>query len=110
MAFSPSFTVGANTYLALPASGSYIDSATTVDQPIYFDLQSTPKPDGISSFVAKIRQFKNVTGASDAISQVHIVHKWDSKNFTQAEIEALQLKLVNFLITGNITKLSRGEV
>lgn len=110
MAFSPSFTVGANSYLALPSVGSYIDSATGVDQPIYFDLQSSPKPDGVSSFVAKIRQFKNVTASPDAVAQVHIVHKWDSKNFTLAECEALQLRLVNFLVTANLTKLHRGEV
>lgn len=110
MSFLPSIVVGANTYVGLPSPGSYIDSATTVDQPILFDLQSTPKPDGISSCVAKIRQFKNVTGAPDAVAQVHVVWKRDTKNFSQAEMEALQLRLVNFMITANLTKLDRGEL
>ena len=110
MSFGSSIVVGANTYVALPKPGTYMDSATTVDQPILFDLQSSPVPDGTSSLVAKIRQFKNATGGPDTFGQVHLVWKRDTKSFTQAEMEALQLRLVNFLTTTNLTKLDRGEL
>lgn len=110
MSFSPTFTVGSNTYLALPTPGSYIDGASSVDEPIYFDLLSTPKPDGNSSFVAKVRRYKNVTGSLDALAQVHIVYKWDTKQFSIADMEALQARVNSFLVTGNITKISRGEL
>lgn len=110
MSFLPQIVVGANTYVGLPNPGSYIDSATTVDQPILFDLQSSPKPDGTSSLVAKIRQYKNNTGLPDSVAQVHIVWKRETKAFTQAEMEALQLRLVNFMTTANLTKLDRGEL
>jgi len=112
MSFQPSITIGANTYLALPQPGSYINGATTVDEPILFDLQSSPQADGTSSFVVKLRRYKNssTAGAKDLILQTHTVVKWDTKSFSLAEVEAHEVLVHAFFTTANIAKIARGEL
>lgn len=110
MAFNNSLTIGAKTFERLE-DGKFINAATTVDEPEYFILKSTPKQVGNSSYLIRFEKSKNnsTVGSEDDVLSVHCVVNVNLKAFAQADVEALYASLNSFLVTANWTKLLRGE-
>lgn len=109
MAFFPTVTVGANSYVGLEL-GNYQLSTSTSDEPVFIEVSKpTIKPDGKSYASTVMRSAKNVTaGMPDRSFQTRVSFNWDAGT-TQTEIEAQLTELKSFLTTANITKMLRGE-
>lgn len=91
--------------------GLYLRRDTTLDQPVYLDIQRTIVPTAVSSYVVKLRQSKNVVGFADDVLQVHTVMKVPHRSFTDAETKTLwtHLNSIMFNDTGMFTKLISGQ-
>lgn len=89
--------------------GRYVWSGSTQALQEELSVDSTIKPDGLSSFVVKNRIIVNsaVPGAPDDVNQVHVVAKF-APSATDAAILA-QLTVVKSVIDAQIAAIRRSE-
>lgn len=71
------------------SEGQYLQRGTTLDQPSFLTFERTLKPDGVSSYLIKRTEAKNVivngVKTDDDVLQVHVVIKCPHRSFTAAE-------------------------
>lgn len=110
MAFGNSITIGSKVF-ALLEPGNYINEASNADTPSLLQIQSTVKPGGESSYVARRRINKNnaITTLPDQQLQVYMVVRGNMQVFTQAEVEGAFQDLKDWLTPAVFTRLLRGE-
>lgn len=107
MALADPTTYGAATSFKRIADGKYLEASSTIDEPLWLEVQNTPNPSGVSSYLVKFSQHKNVPGtpnygdkpAPDDVSSVHIVVRWSHRAHTQTQIKALIDLLVGMIGT-----------
>lgn len=117
MSFHPNVVLAGKTFTEI-SPGRYLNEASTVTEPDTLWIDSTVKPDSISSYVVK-RTFAQDSGntiigntmtVADDILQVHLVIKGDLRVFSQAQITDVISEVTEFCTNfTNLQKLLRGE-
>lgn len=114
-----SFTAGSALSFNRLREGQYMLSTTTIDQPGLLSLQSTIKPSGVSSFVAKYSFSKNVAGTPpygtdpipDDVGSFHVVARLPHRSFSNADMATFRDLVCGFVLTGaHWDRFLRGEL
>lgn len=105
-----SFTNGAALSWDRLKDGQYLLTSSTLDEPIFLQLDNTLNPAGQSSFVAKYLRSKNAPGTvpygdkpqPDDILQVHTVIRWTHRSFTSTDVDTAVKALCGFLLNDTL--------
>lgn len=107
---TPLITTGTYERLAL---GKWIDSSSTVDQPITLSVNSTVNPDGISDFVIRYDRAVNNNIDSygkDFTMSIYLVARYHTRTFTQAMLASGFVPIRDLMASApTVTKIMRGE-
>lgn len=108
---SLSYGLTAPTAFERVAQGKWILNDSTVDQPIYFQVNSTVRPEADSDFVVRYDMAVNRPDPlPDAKMSVYLVARYNTKTFGEAPI----LNAANFIhsaltASGVLKRIMRGE-